>query len=255
MDISFIILTWNSEKYIEKCLVSIFENTKNFPFEIFIVDNGSSDSTKKIIKSFILLYPDIIIPIFLDYNTGTTYSRNLALKRVSGKYIVMIDSDVEILENTIEKLITTLSKDYSIGIIAPKLLYPTGKLQKSTDYFPTLLTKIFRFFFLKLLEKKEQKQNEVDYAISAFWVMRKEIIEIVGLLDEKIFYAPEDVDFCLRIWQKGYKVVYLAEVKAIHDAQEISRKFIINKPVIDHIKGLFYLFMKHRYFLKKPDYK
>ncbi|MBU4259939.1 MAG: glycosyltransferase [Proteobacteria bacterium] len=83
MNISFILLTWDSENYINKCLASIFTDlpNSNYTYEIFLIDNGSKDNTVPIIKSFKNKYPDHIIPIYLEKNYGTTYSRNLALKK------------------------------------------------------------------------------------------------------------------------------------------------------------------------------
>ncbi len=257
MNISFVILTWNSEKYISKCLASLFADLhkSRFSYEIFIVDNGSKDSTISIIKSFEAEYPDHIIPIYLKNNRGTTYPRNLALKRAKGDYIIIMDSDVEVLKGTIEKLINVHKNDEQVGLVVPKLIYPNGKLQKSTDNFPTIYTKLFRYFFLKRIEDNLTDNpglREVDYAISAVWVLKREILAMVGLLDENIFYAPEDVDYCLRLWLTGYKILYNPEVVVIHDAQEISRKIKINKATLSHIKGLFYYFRKHKCFIKRP---
>src|SRR5690606_21095374 len=88
-----------------------------------------------------------------------------------------------------------------------------------------------------------------DYAISAFWLFRRRLLDEVGYLDERIFYSPEDVDYCLRVWEAGYKVVYDPRVHAIHDAQEISRGFRMARFTWSHIGGLLYLFRKHRYML------
>jgi len=260
LDVSFIILTWNSAPHIARCITSIFRNfnANMLAIEIFIIDNGSCDNTKNIIKDLQQLHPDTIKPIFLKENTGTTSSRNLGLKQATGKYLVVLDSDVEVAEGSIEKLIKILESDKSFGLIVPKLLYPSGKLQKSTDNFPTISTKIIRYFFLKIQENilnnsgYNDKLIEVDYAISAFWVFRKKIIQEVGLLDENIFYAPEDVDYCLRIWKKGYKVIYAPMVSSVHNAQEISRGFQINKAMVEHLKGLFYYFKKHKYIFVRP---
>ncbi|MCK4486712.1 MAG: hypothetical protein KAU38_08130 [Desulfobacterales bacterium] len=81
------------------------------------------------------------------------------------------------------------------------------------------------------------------------------MLQVIGLLDEKIFYAPEDVDYCLRTWRVGYKVLYDSRVSAIHHAREISRGIRINRATISHIKGLLYYFMKHKYMLRRPDIK
>ncbi len=137
----------------------------------------------------------------LERNTGTTYSRNLALKQAQGRYLCVLDCDVEVLPGAIAQLIHTLEQDRHIGLAAPRLVYPNGNLQKSTDVFPTILTKVMRYFFLKLIGKRDHERaknltyqqsgrSEVDYAISAMWVFKREVLERVGFLDEKFFYAP-----------------------------------------------------------------
>ena len=264
MDISCILLTWNSEPYIEKCVTSLIAslNATKLTYEIFIVDNGSQDKTVSLLQSFQKSYPEHLFPIYLEKNTGTTYSRNLALQQARGDYLCIMDSDVEVFDGVFEQLIQALKDHNQAGLVAPKLVYPSGHLQKSTDVFPTVMTKFVRYFFLKLIEKREHASQtettqqefirEVDYAISAMWLFKRDVLDAVGLLDEKIFYAPEDVDYCLRIWKAGYKIFYVPYVSCIHHTQEISRGFRINKALINHILGLGYYFKKHKYFFRKP---
>lgn len=258
MNLSFVLLTWNSEKYIPGCLESLLTDLKgtSFSYEIFIVDNGSKDKSVQLIESFEKKFPGKIFPIFLSKNTGTTISRNLALKKTKGKYIIIMDSDLMVSPGTIEILIKNLKDNKNAGMFVPRLLYPNGNLQKSTDVFPSIFTKIFRYFFLKIIEKKENRTESknngayaVDYAISAMWVLKREVMDKVGLLDENIFYAPEDVDYCLRIWKSGYCIMYNPDVSCIHHTQEISRGIKINSAALNHIKGLLYYFKKHNYFL------
>ena len=260
MDLSFVILTWNSEKYIEKCLSSIVVSLKSsyLSYEVLIVDNGSLDNTVNIIEA----QKGINIRLIkLNRNTGTTYSRNLAIQRATGKFICIMDSDVELQSGTIEKLITNLKKNSLLGIAAPKLFYPDGRRQKTTDQFPTIQRKIIRYFFLRQIEKIEEtdrKSNtvrEVDYAISALWVLKKDIINKIGLLDENIRYSPEDVDYCLRVWKSGYQIFYNPTVFAVHHTQEITRNFKCSKATVEHIKGLFYYFRKHKYYFSPPVFK
>ncbi|WP_319574722.1 glycosyltransferase family 2 protein [uncultured Desulfobacter sp.] len=260
MDLSFVILTWNSEKYIEKCLSSIVVSLESSPlnYEVLIVDNGSQDNTIKIITE---QKGTKIRLIELGRNTGTTYPRNLSVKKAKGEYICIMDSDVEIFPGTIEILLSDLKKDISVGLVVPKLIYPGGNLQKSTDQFPTVFQKAYRYFFLKKIEAKENKEKSfespifVDYAISALWVIKRSIFIKVGMLDEKIFYSPEDVDFCLRLWKAGYKILYNPRAVAIHYTQEISRGFKLNKAFFDHLLGLLYYFLKHRYLFVLPSFK
>jgi GT2 family glycosyltransferase len=267
MDISFILLTWNSERYIKKCLESLLESLSSLSYmtEIFVVENGSTDNTGSLLKIFQSNHPEQIFPIYLKKNTGTTYSRNLALKKAKGRYICIMDSDIEVSSEVFPTLLHTLRENEKIGLAAPRLVYPNGRLQKSTDVFPTIFTKFFRYLFLKAIEQREhnatisaERQNavrEVDYAIAAMWLLKQEVAQQVGLLDEHIFYAPEDVDYCLRIWQAGYSIVYNPTVSCIHHTQEISRGFRINKAMLSHIQGLAYYFKKHRYLFSRPKFK
>ena len=259
MDISCVILTWNSEKYILRCLESLLiELQENLmSYEIFIVDNGSKDHTVEVIDSFKEKYPLSIFPIYLGKNMGTTVSRNLALKRAIGDFIIIMDSDIEVKKGAIKPLLKAFKDYLNVGIVAPKLLYPAGRVQKSADQFPTIFNKLRRYLLLKWMENKEQKKQlkyltEVDYAISAMWVLNRDVLNKVGFLDEAIFYAPEDVDYCLRTWLSGNRVFYCPEVEAIHHTQEASRGFKINHLTIEHIKGLVYFFWKHKYIFRRP---
>lgn len=258
MDLSFIILTWNSANFIESCLDSVLRSlsSSEFEAEIFVVDNGSVDATRTILQAQEAANPGLVKPILLSENHGTTYSRNLGLKKSVGKYIVVMDSDVEVFDDTIKVLVSVLEGDTSIGLVAPKLIYPDGQIQKSTDEFPTVISKVRRFFFLRAIEKNMSEYTtptQVDYAISAMWVLRRELLDRIGFLDENIFYAPEDADYCLSCWRHGYKVVYYPQAVAVHRTQELSRGLALNRAKIEHLRGLLYYFRKHRYLFSAPS--
>lgn len=259
MDISVVILNWNSKKHLERCLPSLINSLgcSDYSYEIFVIDNGSADGSVQFLNEVQGGYQEIVKPILLQNNTGTTFSRNLALKAATGDYLVILDSDVEVPPDIINYLVEKVATCPDIGLIVPKLVYPSGALQKSTDVFPTVTRKVIRFFFLKWMEKKDaathkNASEEVDYAISAFWVLPKKILSEVGYLDENIFYAPEDVDYCLRIQKCGFKIVYEPTVSAIHHAQEISRGFKFNRAFLEHVKGLLYFYNKHRFLFRRP---
>lgn len=262
MQLSIIILTWNSKNYITNCISSLITNIDQnvYPYEIFIVDNGSTDGTKEIIEGLFLEYPKIINLISLEKNYGTTYPRNLALKKATGDFIAIVDSDITAHPGFLDPLVSVLNRHPDAGIVVPQLIYGNGRSQISTDNFPTIFTKIKRYFFLKELEKLKSKNDphhlhSVDYAISAFWLLKRAVYDKVGNFDENIFYAPEDVDYCLRVWKTGYKILYQPSCVIIHDAQEITRGFNLNRMAFEHLKGLLYYFFKHKYILKKPYFK
>lgn len=261
MDISFVILTWNSAAYIEACLQSIYDCLleSGLSCEILVVDNGSTDQTPAILQSHAEKHREKVKPIYLAENRGTTVSRNLALRRAAGRYLCVMDSDVELIPGLFEPLLELLDARPGTGMVVPRINYPSGRWQKSIDQFPTFVHKLKRLFWLREIEHQEQRIEQdrtqvrtVDYAISAFWLCKREVLEKVGFLDEKIFYAPEDVDYCLRIWQAGYKIYYVPTVSVIHHTQEISRGYKLNRAKLSHVAGLLYLFYKHGYFFRRP---
>lgn len=262
IEYSFIILTFNSERYISQCLQSLNETADaiNRAIEVFIVDNGSADQTRTIIERHI--FNPLITFHFIKYadNTGTTFSRNQGLKKAVGNYIVVMDSDAYMNPETLLGMTNYLNEHPQCGMAVPLLTYPDGRFQLSTDQFPTFVRKVQRYFYLKEIEKAAVEENtdrDVDYAISACWVMPKSVVDTVGLLDEKIFYAPEDVDYCIRIWLQGFSIRYLPQYKMVHDAQEISRAngFKINLFTLSHIKGLAYLYFKHRFLFSGKKFR
>jgi GT2 family glycosyltransferase len=252
--ISAIVLSFNSKKFIEKCvreLVISFDNS-NIAGEVIVVDNGSEDGCVEILKSLQIEFSSQLNVIYLDDNTGTTYSRNLAMKVANGEYFVVLDSDAYMNASTIKGMMNWLKTHEEYGLVAPQLTFPDGRYQLSVDSFPTLTRKAQRFFWLKKMEDAKTvnltEEHDIDYAISACWMFPRSVYEAIGGLDENIFYAPEDVDYCLRIWKHGKKIAYLPKYCIVHDARELSRGFKLNKFVYLHIKGLIYYFIKHRYF-------
>ena len=254
MDVSAVVLSFNSKRYIETCVRSLVSSYDECALagEIFVVENGSVDGCVDILKALQAEIGERLQVIYLPENTGTTRSRNLALRRAQGRAVLILDSDAYMNAAALQAMLAYQAAQPRAGLIAPKLIYPDGRFQLSVDVFPTVARKLQRYFALRQLEQCEPpaRAGLVDYAISACWLLRKEAIDAIGLLDERIFYSPEDVDYCIRLWQAGYQVHYFPDVSVVHDAQEISRpKGLagINKFTIRHAKGLLYLFLKHRY--------
>lgn len=250
--VGFVILTWNSEKYIANCLDSILKIEK-YDIFISIFDNGSKDRTKNILEKYRF---DNIFFLGCGKNLGTTISRNEALKKLpKTDYIVILDSDTIINDlNGFDKIIDILDNDKEIGIVGPKLVNAEGELQYSGRNIPSIKEKILKVFFDKSKKTSELEHvdyNEKDdlfcvgYLMSAAWFMRRDFFEKNGFLDEKIFYAPEDVEYCVRAWCNGYKVCYYKKFTVIHFWQRISKKKFFSKHNFEHIKGLMYFFHKY----------
>lgn len=250
MLLSVVVLSFNSGRHLGPCLDSLLSAFVKIgsPCEVFVVENGSSDGSVQLLEAYEKRHPGIVTGIYSPVNLGTTVSRNLALRRCHGEHVLILDSDARTDAECILHLIEQLRADPGIGLIAPRLLYADGRYQLSVDQFPTFMRKLQRLLALRSMERRTDPPpglSPVDYAISAFWLVSRQTIERVGLLDEKIFYSPEDVDYCVRVWLSGLKVVYCPAVSAVHDAQELSRSRKLNSFVVRHASGLLYYFFKY----------
>ncbi len=255
--ISWVLLTWNSEKYIRNCLQSIVD-LEGIDSQIIVVDNGSCDNTVNIMKEFNHIHEVDIVELSKNY--GTTIPRNIGIKKVHRDcdYICILDSDTVVKTKAINTLIFPLSEDDLTMIAGPKLVTSKGVEQPSARTFPTLTTKILKACPIKSIEDKgrrmekcsnESKTNpfQADVIMSACWMMKPEIIRKIGILDEYYFYSPEDTEFCLRTQMKGYKVIYCPDAEIIHEWQRLSKKKIISKVNFESLKGHIHMFKQYRY--------
>lgn len=257
--ISFIVLSWNSEKYLKSCINSIL-NLKKYDVEIYIVDNGSKDDSVKIIES---IKDTRIILIKLNKNMGTTISRNKALHMLGSTcYLCILDSDTVINEQAIEIMISYLELHEDCGIVGPSMVNGDGIKQIPYRKFPTWKIKLLKACPIRKISQKGEKiesydinditeEFSCDYLISACWMMRYDSYKEIGDLDEHIFYSPEDVEYCMRIREKGYDIVHLSKAQIIHYYQRISKKKLISKANITHFEGIYYILKKYKNFLKQ----
>ncbi len=257
--ISFIILSYNSDKYIENCIKSVL-SIKKYDIELFVIDNGSIDKSVDIIESF---DDDRIKLTKLEKNLGTTISRNIGLKQIKNTdYICILDSDTIVNESSFDIMTKYLDDNKKVGIVGPSMKNDKGDKQIPYRKFPTWKIKLLKACPIKRISKKGEKIENYnpnlvtdafscDYLISACWLMRYEVFKKIGYLDEKIFYSPEDVEYCMRARMNGYDIVHLRKAKIIHLYQRISKKKLISKANITHFIGIGYVLRKYKKFLKK----
>ncbi len=262
MDLSIIIITWNSKHFLQKCLNSIYSKNQKINFELIIIDNNSHDGTDIFIREN---YPDAIYIKNTD-NKGVAPARNQGLKIVTGKYILILDVDTELItENGFDTMLDYMDSNSDVGLLGAQLIFPDGEVQFSCLRFPSVWVKLFnRIEWLSFIRNSKMLQQyymtninhreilEVDYVIGAFQLIRKQSLDLVGSYDDNIFYGPEDIDYCLRLKKSGYRIIYFPKVVLYHFYQRITKKFF-TKITYLHIKGLFYFFWKHKY-INYPKY-
>ncbi len=254
----FVILTWNSEKVIGDCIHSILA-FQSVIAHIYVVDNGSTDGTLKFVKKQENKRGHTISVIQLEKNLGTTISRNIALKEIlniaeKDSYICILDSDTKVDEDAVHILIDELESNSQNGVVGPRMYGADGTWRVQERNLQTLQQNLQNVLSNRNLSEQAKQVYEagdssypVGYLLSACWMMRASLFREIGLLDEKIFYAPEDAEFCIRIWKNGFRVVYCPKAKILHHWQRLSRKKIWSKHNYEHIKGLLHLFRKYRY--------
>lgn len=258
MDLSIIIINWNVKDLLQKCLESIYRETKDISFEVFVIDNASSDgSAEMVIENF----PEVKLIVNTE-NKGFAKANNQGIKESSGKYILLLNPDTEIISNVFLKMIEVFKEDEKLGILGPKLLNSDKSLQSSIRRFPTLfsqtliLLKIHHFLpNLKTFKKyfardfDYSREQSVDQVMGACFMIRKKMLEQIGVLDEKFYIWFEEVDYCKRAKKAGWNVAYTPNAEVIHyGGQSFQQKLSLEKQKIFN-KSLRYYFRKHYGFL------
>lgn len=264
--LSFIILTWNSEQYLPRCFDSIKQkcNAEGIAYEVIAVDNGSNDASPNLINRYVLEFPETFRLISLQGNRGTTYSRNLGLKSAQGSHVCILDSDTQLRDGSLKAVLDALDAHKQVGLIAPCLLLEDGTIQNSVKKFPTFWQKLLKIpkvvFGIKSPNVDFYEDfpfataRDVDSAISACWFLRRDLLDDIGLLDERIFYAPEDLDYCLRVKSAGRRIIYYPSLTVLHHTQQISHRSPLSRIALSHFRGLIYYFLKHGGWICRPNF-
>jgi len=224
--ISICIVNWNARDYLERCLQSIFQNKGNLDIEIWVVDNNSSDGSIEMIKG---KFPEVNLIRNKD-NIGFARANNQVIRKSNSPYILLLNPDTIVYPGTLKTLANFLDKHSDVAMVGPKILNEDSSIQyECARHFPTVWSE---FFVLTTLYKRFPKNKLFGYYLMSYWnhndrkevdcisgscmMIRKDVLDRIGLLDEDFFMYGEDTDLCYRIKQAGYKIWYIPEVKIIH---------------------------------------
>lgn len=256
-NIDILIINHNHGKYLTNCLTSIIKTSPKIKKKVFLVINNKHDQEFLQIANKFSKKLNLKV-IINKKQKGLSANINQVIKlNTSAKYFLILNPDVILKADTIEKLIIFMEKKPKAGICGPKLIYPSGELQYSARRFPTWKTFIFRRTPLKIFLKNTQeikkhlyydldfsKPSRVDWLLGACWLLRKKVMKDIGLFDERYYLYCEDIDYCFRAWQRGWEVWYAPNALAIHYHLAISDKRFFSIYNWYHFKSMFYFFKK-----------
>ena len=228
--LSIIIVNYNTKEILKNCLNSVFEKIKDINFEVWVVDNASTDSSLEMVTKE---FPEVKI-ISNNENLGFAKANNKAIKEARGKYILLLNPDTILLDENFKKLIDFMEKYSDVGACGPLILNKDGSIQRQCKRgFPTFWNafgyysglwklfsqnqwwrKIFGGYFV--LDKPDDKICEVDQLSGAAMIVRREVIEKVGLMCEDYIMYWDDTDWCFRIKKNGWNIYYVPLTKIIH---------------------------------------
>lgn len=237
IDLSIIFVGFNTAKYVKNCLEQVIGATKNINCEIFFIDNVSPTNDWEIVKKY---FPKVNV-IRSSTNKGFTGGNNIGMKLAKGRYILLLNLDIEITDGDVfSHMIEWMDKNKNVGISSCAFLNPDKTIQGNGGYFPTLSRVIFWMTFLddipfidKLIKPYHpmhdwsfyrgssfyKTQHKQDWVTGAFFLIRKDVIDDVGYLDEDYFSYLEETDYCYRAIKAGWEVFYVPRWSIVHYGQ------------------------------------
>jgi GT2 family glycosyltransferase len=254
MDLSVIIVSYNVRYFLEQCLVSVYRAAENIDCEIFVVDNSSSDGSSSMVSN---KFPDIRL-INNHENRGFSAANNQAIKLATGRYILLLNPDTLVGEETFSKCISFMDRHPETGATGVKMINGKGRLlPESKRSLPTPKTAFYKMAGLSYLFPRSElfskyylgnldstKTTQADIISGAFMFIRREAVIKTGYLDEAFFMYGEDIDYSYRLLKAGFKNYYLPETKIIHFKGESTKKENLSI-LISFYKAMTIFVLKH----------
>jgi GT2 family glycosyltransferase len=258
MDLSIIIVNWNTEKLLRDCLSSVVANRQasaheGLDLEIFVVDNGSSDGSPQMVEQE---FPGVILIKNQD-NRGFAAANNQAIEHATGKYVLLLNSDTLVHGDVLANAVAYMERHENVAVLGCRVLNEDGSVQPSCGTFPGLLNLVVlssglwklpspAFLARSQLRPLEGPGAEdVDYVSGCFMCLRRSALDDVGVLDERFFFFGEEVDWCRRFREKGY-LVRAAPVGDITHFGSASARRLNHKRDLMLTSGIVLLHRKHR---------
>jgi GT2 family glycosyltransferase len=233
--VSVLIVSWNVRAYLLRCLASLAAGAGGLSYEVIVVDNASHDDTVAAVRA---QFPDVQL-IANRTNRGFTAANNQALAAARGAFLFLLNPDTEVRPGAIAELQRFLVAHPDVGIVGPRLLYPDGSPQSSRRRFPTLVTlftestivqeylpglAVFRRY--TLADVSPDHPQRVDWVVGAAMMVRRQVYEQIGGLDEGFFMYAEEMDWCRRAQAAGWAVAYDPAAVVVHHEARSSEQVV-----------------------------
>jgi len=232
-DLSISIVNYNSRECLKNCLDSIYSGAPTANLEVTVVDNGSSDGSVELLRQ---AFPHVNV-MRNPENRGFVKANNQGIRASAGRYLLSLNNDTIIKDGTLAGLVRFMDEHQNVGVCGPKVLNQDGTLQlQCRRSFPTISSSLFYFLRLhRLFPRTERfgrylmtqwdcdKPSDVDSVSGCCMMVRREVIEQVGVLDENFIMYGDDLDWCYRIKQSGWRICYVPDVQIVHLGGQSSR--------------------------------
>ncbi len=252
IDLSVVILSWNVRNLLRQCLDSVLNHPRPTATEIIVVDNASSDGSAEMVRAE---FPQVKL-IVNTINRGYTGGNNDGIATATGRYVLILNPDTRVVGDALSTLVEYADAHPDVGVVGPQLANPDGSVQSSRRRFPTLMTGLFESTWLQplaprrvlrdyyLQDQPDDVPQEVDWVTGACLLVRREAIQQVGGLDEGFFMYSEELDWCRRIKQAGWKIVYLPQAQVMHYVGQSSDQVVAQRHIYFQTSKVRY-FRKH----------
>lgn len=236
-DLSVVIVSWNVCDLLRRCLRSVLDANAEHPpanTEVIVVDNASVDGSVEMVRSEF----DSVHLIANSDNRGFPAANNQGLDAGRGRYVLLLNPDTEVVDDALATMVSFADAHPDVGIVGPRLLNPDGSVQSSRRRFPTLTTAFFESTWLEpyaprrmleryyVLDRPNDTLQDVDWLTGAALMARRSAIEQVGPLDEGFFMYSEELDWCRRFREAGWRVVYLPTAQIVHHVGKSSEQVV-----------------------------
>jgi hypothetical protein len=225
MDVSVVIVSWNTRDILRGCLRSIFEQTREVSFETFVVDNNSHDGSAEMVRAE---FPGVKL-IKNAQNRGFAAANNQAVREASARYILLLNPDTIVLDDAISRCVAYADLHPDVGVVGCQILEDENRISPTSFTFPTPWTIFLELSGLSRAFPRSQifgrpeygwwdrtTEQDVDVIAGMFMLVRREAIAHVGLLDESFFVYSEETDWCYRLSRAGWRRVFIPSARIVH---------------------------------------